>query len=383
MHLTIYVHDFHPQIGHSRAMQELINGLSSEQKASISSIELVAFTCTDLNQMFPNFHCPKKFTKIPFPKLKPFLVKMLFYHIISLIHSLTFAARRKKIGVGIACLNIDIVNVQFIHEQWKKHFFQNRNLNYISKLYKKLLFTYFSFVEYFIYSIKKGTHYIVIADFLRNYLNQEFKTPIKNMALIPSGVNTDEFKLLNVSSDDLLKKLILNYPNLKEIDPNLPIALFVGALERKGLSRVLETLNKIPNAQLIVIGKSEYSNFEMPKLSFKIVHIPFTKEVNLFYQLSDMFIFPTRYEPFGLVIIEAYVMGLDLLIPIEDVGASEIIPQSSGINFFHQNAEIKLLSLQKISHTEKASRRIDRLEKIKKYSWDISGDKFYSILLDN
>jgi hypothetical protein len=58
MHLTIYVHDFHPQIGHSRAMQELLNGLSSDQKASIYSIEIVAFTCTDLDIMFPDFNCP-------------------------------------------------------------------------------------------------------------------------------------------------------------------------------------------------------------------------------------------------------------------------------------------------------------------------------------
>jgi glycosyltransferase involved in cell wall biosynthesis len=380
MHLTIYVHDFHPQIGHSRAMQELLNGLSSDQKASIYSIEIVAFTCTDLDIMFPDFNCPKYFTKIPLPKIKPFLLKMVFYHLLSLIHSLTTGSKRKKIGVGIACLNISIVNVQFIHEQWKTHFFKNSNLPFGKKIYKKLLFSYFYIVEKYIYSFKGDTKYIVIADFLKNFLQNEFQTPKENMTLIPSGVNTDEFKLLDLTSSDLIRKLSTNHPDIKEIRTDLPIALFVGALERKGIDRVLETLAKIPNAQLIVIGKSENPDFRMPKLPFKIVHISFTKEVNLFYQIADIFIFPTRYEPFGLVIIEAYVMGLDLLIPIENVGASEIILQSDGINFFHQNSEIELQRLNKISFEERKTRRAERLFKIKKYSWEASADKFYSIL---
>lgn len=380
MRLSIYIHDFHPQIGHARAMQELLNGLSVAQKASIESLEVVAFTSADLETIFAQFDCPKHFTQIPFPKLKPFLLKMIFYHVISLLHSLSLGLHSKKIGIGIACLNVDIVNVQFIHEQWKPHFFLNRKLSLIGKLYKKLLFFYFLAAEKYVYSFRKRTTYIVIAQFIKNFLNEKFNTSQEKMVLIPSGVNTDEFKLLNISEDDLLKKLTKTYPELATLDINLPIALFVGALERKGLDRVLDGLKKITNAQLIVIGKSENPKFQMPELNFRIIHIPFSKEVSLFYQLSDIFIFPTRYEPFGLVIIEAYAMGLDLIIPFEDVGASEIIPQIDGITFFHQNDKMPLQRLKKVSIETKVSRREERLEKIKNYSWETSAKQFYNCL---
>ena len=381
MNITIYVHEFHPQIGHSRAMQELLNGLTLEQKSNIKSIEIVSFTCGDLDIMFPDFHCPKYFTKISFAELKPFLIKMIYYHAISLVHSFTQGRNRKKIGIGIACLNVNIVNVQFIHEQWRNLFFNNRKLSLIPKIYKKILFAYFALFEKYIYAIKKDIQYIVIANFLKNFLLEKYKTPLSSMALIPSGVNVKEFKFQDITNEELFKNLVLKYPQLENINIAEPIALFVGAFERKGLARTLDLLSTIPNAQLIIIGKSENPKFKIQNLPFKTAHISFTKEVNLFYQISDAFIFPTQYEPFGLVIIEAYVMGLDLVIPIDNVGASEIIPQSEGISYFYQNDDIRLDNFKKILLENKKARRLERLENIKKHSWISSADKFYSILL--
>lgn len=383
MNLTIYIHDFHSHIGHSRATQELLNGLTSDQKTSIRSIEVVAYTCSDLEQMLPSFTCPKYFTKIPFPNLKPFILKMFYFHLASMFHSLTKGLSRKKIGIGIACLNVDIINVQFIHEQWKSHFFKNRELSFSSKLYKNLLFFYFSIAEKFVYSNSRNTKYIVIANFLKKYLHQKYNTSLDKMTLIPSGVNFEEFNLNENTNENFKNRLCFVHPKMKDIDLGQPIALFVGALERKGLYRVLDAIKNIPNAQLIVVGRSENPNFVMPKLPIKIIHIDFTKEVRLFYQIADIFIFPTTYEPFGLVILEAYATGLDLVIPKENVGASEIIPQSDGIYFFHQDGNIQLPPIRKISLDEKNKRRIERLSYIKEYNWEVSGDKFYSVLCSN
>ena len=383
MNLTIYVHDFHSQIGHSKATQELLNGLTLDQKASVSSIEIVAFTSSDLNEMFPDFHCKKYFTPISFPTLKPFILKMFYFHLASLVHSLTKGLKRKKLGIGIACLNVDIVNVQFIHEQWKSEFFKHRKLPPLSLLYKKLLFLYFLIAEKYIYSNKRNSKYIVIAKFLRNYLHHKFHTNPDRMTLIPSGVNAVEFSLVENNNEDLKLKIAQHHKEIEKIDVNQPIALFVGALERKGFFKALAAIQKIPNAQLIVIGRSEDKNFEMPKLPLKIIHIDFTTEVRLFYQLADMFIFPTTYEPFGLVILEAYATGLDLVIPRENVGASEIISQTEGIYFFEQNNPLTLPPLKKISLKEKQIRRLERLSLISAYNWNASGEKFYTTLFDN
>jgi glycosyltransferase involved in cell wall biosynthesis len=381
MKLSIYVHEFQPQIGHSRALIELLNGLLPDQKNKISHIEVVSFIASPLEEILPDFNCPKKYRKVPLGFLKPFILKMFFYHLYSLFHSVFVASQHKKIGIGIACLNVDIVNIQFLHRQWESEYFKTLRLGFLKKTYKKLLNLYFSLGEDFIYTFcAKKIDYIVIAKFMKEFLTQNFKTPSSSMHLIPSGVNISEFNFSSKSSEQLINYLQDKYPVLKSIDPKFPIALFVGAYERKGLDIALDALSKVPDCQFIIIGKPEqFSNFVMPK-SIKTFQIEFTKEVHYFYELSDLFIFPTKYEPFGLVIIEAYVMGMDLIIPSDNVGASEIIPQSEGIYFIKQNQEIILPELQKIPLELKKVRRAERLKNIENYSWKNASKTFYSML---
>ena len=250
------------------------------------------------------------------------------------------------------------------------------------KIYKKLLFLFFSFGENIVYRNKK-TSFIAIAEFIKQGLIKNFQTNPENIILIPSGVNLKEFNFSKQDSSETQSYLKEKYPVLKALDTHRPIALFVGAYERKGLDRALEALKGKKDYQFIIIGKPEQaSTIEIEKKPNHFF-ISFTKEVNLFYELADIFIFPTRYEPFGLVIIEAYVMGLDLVIPKDNVGASEIIPDSEGIYFFHQNEKIVIPDMAKLSLESKIKRRNLRMKNIVEYSWKNAGEKFHSILFKN
>lgn len=381
MKISIYVHEFQPQVGHSRALIELFNGLLPEQKNNISSIEVVSFVSSPLDEILPAFKCEKKITQVPLVFLKPFILKMFFYHLYTLYHSIVYASKRKKIGIGIACLNVDIVNIQFLHRQWDAQYFKSTTLGFFKKAYKKVLNLYFSVCEDYIYTTQdKKIDYIVIAKFMKKFLKDSFGTNETSMHLIPSGVNVTEFNFSKMSQDELFSYLIKRYPVLSTLDPQKPISLFVGAYERKGLATALRAISTIKDCQFIIIGKPEqFSNFVIPK-TINAFLIEFTKEVNLFYELSDLFIFPTKYEPFGLVIIEAYVMGMDIVIPSENVGASEIIPQSDGIYFINSTDEINLPVPSKISADLKKERRIERLKNIENYSWANASKTFYSIL---
>lgn len=379
MKISLFVHELLPQVGHSRAMIELLNGLTPEQKAQVESIEAVSCEAGDLDTLFPGFHCPKKFVKIPGRGFKPFILKMLSYHVFSFLYSVIFCSKKIKIGIGIACLNVDISNIQFVHEQWKSPFFSNRKMNLAALIYKKILFKYFEIGEAILFK-NRQTHFIVIADFLQKFIQQRFGTQASQFTYIPSGVNTKEFSVNPDSQKETEKELLLKYPQLSVIDFNQCVPLFVGAFERKGLDRVLSLLKARPGSQLILIGKPEsYSHWDFPS-EIKIAHIPFTKEVQLFYAVSDLFIFPTYYEPFGLVILEAYAMGLDLIIPRDNVGASEILKEEEGIHFFHQKDNLPSVEFKKISKEMRANRVAARIKTLHPFSWEKAAQKFYSIL---
>lgn len=378
MNLIIYVHDFHPEIGHSRAMIELINGLNLEQKNQIQNIEVVSFTCSDLNKVFPEFKL-KHFTKVPFTNLRPFIFKMFFYHVYCFIHSFLRANKNIKIGIGIASIAVDITNIQFVHQQWEPIFFRQRKLGLLSLIYKKVLFKYFSIAENYLYS-KKNIQFISIAKFISEYISRTFNVAQENIHLIPSAVNPHEFKLSTKSTQDIFNELKLEYPELNRLDINQPIVIFAGAYERKGLDRALKYLSQFSKTQLIIIGKPENeSTWKFPN-HLNIVRIKFTKKINLFYEISDLFLFPTYYEPFGLVVIEAYAMGLDLIIPRDNIGASEIIKKLPGIYFYNQKEDLPDYQFIKLTKEDKLSRRVKRLEELENISWEQGAQNFFTIL---
>jgi hypothetical protein len=382
MIITLYVHEFHLEVGHTRAMIELINGLEQNEKDKIKKIEIVAYEYTDPEIIFPDLKCIKKVIKVPFKNLKPFLIKAIFFNIFSLIHSVSFAKKNKKISIGIANWNADIVNVQFIHKQWEDLYFTNTKLNFIKSVYKRILFFYFYLGELYVYK-RKNTDYIAIANFIKQSLITNFSTVIENIHLIPSGVNFKEFNFSQFSQNELNTYLKNKYPEIKDLDSNKPIVLFVGAFERKGLDRAIKALALKENYQFIIIGKPEIGSDFVYKNDKNHFHINFTKEINLFYELSDFFIFPTRYEPFGLVIIEAYIMGLDIIVPNVNVGASEIIPVSEGVYFIDQNNDFTMPELKKNSISTKKERREIRQKNIEIYNWKNASKKFQSILFKN
>lgn len=378
MNLIIYVHDFHPEIGHSRAMIELINGLNLEQKNQIQTIEIVSFTSSDLNIIFPDFKY-KRLTKVPFANLKPFILKMFFYHLYTMIHTFFRPKSDIKVGIGISSLFVDISNIQFIHQQWETIFFQQRKLSPLSLIYKKILFKYFSYAEDYLFH-KEKIQFISIANFISKYLIEHFHAIKENIYLIPSAVNPQEFKLSPKTTIEVFEELCADFPELRKLDLNKPIAIFAGAYERKGLDRALNYLTNFNDQQFIIIGKPEdETNWTFPN-NLNIVRIKFTKKINLFYEISDLFIFPTYYEPFGLVVIEAYAMGLDLIIPRDNVGASEIIKQLPGVFFHQQKDDLPTYNFAKLSREEKMKRRNERLAQLENITWEQGAQTFFKIL---
>lgn len=113
------------------------------------------------------------------------------------------------------------------------------------------------------------------------------------------------------------------------------IALFAGDIRtpRKNLDTVLRALVKAPEVQLAVLGSVDGSPY--PRLARQLhvsdrVHfLGFRSDVNRVMQASDVFIFPSRYEPFGNVVIEAMATGLPIITAVT-VGAAAFVTPECG-----------------------------------------------------
>ena len=286
--------------------------------------------------------------------------------------------RYKKISIGVASLTSDIVDLQFVHRHFKNYFFNYKNLSGISLIYKRLLFGFYGVSEQIAFFRKKK--YLALSSFVRDYMIKEFKIPNEDIKLAYSSVNKRRFYFLDKNKRSLLNNLIHDYPDLSKLDLNRTIYLFVGAFERKGLKFVLEKITFLKNPQIIIIGKSEKnSDISFPN-EVTSVHIPFTKRLNEFYNFADHLLFPTVYEPYGLVILEAYACGMYISTTIENVGASEILKGEDFVYLYQNQTHFQVQDSRPLSLADRKEICEKRGHIIDNISWKKASDVLYNLI---
>jgi UDP-glucose:(heptosyl)LPS alpha-1,3-glucosyltransferase len=114
------------------------------------------------------------------------------------------------------------------------------------------------------------------------------------------------------------------------LKPESALLLFVGSgFQRKGLAAALRALALLRSpAHLIAVGKDRLAPYRRLAESLGVENsVSFTgpiSDVAPYYQGADLFIFPTIYEPFSNVCIEAMAAGLPVVTSRIN-GASEMI----------------------------------------------------------
>ncbi len=212
---------------------------------------------------------------------------------------------------------------------------------------------------------------------------------IENVTTIGVGLDLDNLlrDSESIEENEFVKEI-------KEIK-NSTLFLYIGVLEeRRNILFLLEVFQKvskqIKNSKLIIIGKGKQNYVSMCKE--KIIELGLENDViyrekleqkymPAIYQASDAFLLPTRYEIFGMVLLEAMYYGLPVFTTYNG-GSSTLINNENGIII--ENADcnewsekiVKVLSDKKECDAigEKAHRTVE-----KNYTWDALANKFLSV----
>ncbi|MGD0137558.1 MAG: glycosyltransferase family 4 protein [Tepidisphaeraceae bacterium] len=163
--------------------------------------------------------------------------------------------------------------------------------------------------------------------------------------IAPSRQTADELRQLGVASAKVC--VVPNGVACSEFFPGpesrselglpegVPIALFVGNVRtnRKGLGSVLQALADLPEVHLAVVGQTSGSPFLAMAAQLGVERrthfLGFRKDVAQIMRACDLFVFPSWYDPFGLVITEAMASGLPV-ITTGRTGAGELLNDKCG-----------------------------------------------------
>jgi glycosyltransferase involved in cell wall biosynthesis len=148
--------------------------------------------------------------------------------------------------------------------------------------------------------------------------------PRASIVTITNGVDTDEFC---PGSGDRTR---FGLPEGKVI------GLFAGDLTdpRKNLDTVLKALVAVPELHLAIAGEYKRTKWaglvERLGLSSRVHFLGFQKDMPQLMRAVDLVLLPSRYEPFGLVILEALATGLPV-VTTRSAGASALMTEQVGI----------------------------------------------------
>lgn len=244
------------------------------------------------------------------------------------------------------------------YQQLKSVFnrFQIIHLHSFSPLRSAAAKTSRAIVVYTIHGLSKGFRREHKAKaFLREYLKKYFLNRVD--VLIANSQYTLELAKKGYGLESVRKHVILNGIKL----PNKPlekensnkkefiIGLVSRFTSRKRIDRLITAfnvfLNKKGSGRLILVGDGNTFNtikdyIKNLKLESTIELVGYKSNVEEYYNMFDICVFPSEAEPFGLVAVEAYIHGLPVIAFQDSGGLREVVEPLEPNNIVMDETEL-------------------------------------------
>ncbi|MBE9197787.1 MULTISPECIES: glycosyltransferase family 4 protein [unclassified Nodularia (in: cyanobacteria)] len=229
-----------------------------------------------------------------------------------------------KVNGAITNAPGDVNAVHFVHNSWLKFTSrktQPQSQKFIYNFYQWLYTTFNAHWEK--QAFRKAQIVVAVSDKVAQDL-REIGVPPESIKVVLNGVDLEEF------SPGVSQRQKWQLPE------SVPLALFAGdiRLARKNLDTVLQALVQVPELHLAVAGNTQGSPYLQLAASLGLrerVHfLGQRSDVPELMKAVDFLVFPSRYEPFGLVVIEAMASGLPV-ITASSTGAADLVTPESGI----------------------------------------------------
>jgi glycosyltransferase involved in cell wall biosynthesis len=300
-----------------------------------------------------------------FGKFWPGFVKKLIKEDFDIIHVHSYR-HFHTILAGFICKMKNKPCILTTHSPF--HPLHTRNL--FSKIF---VIAYDYFLKFFV--DKFFSKVITITPFENNYFKH---LPKKRVITIPNGIDERIFiKIKKVKYFRLIKKFGINKKD--------KIILFVGRVHpTKGIEFLIKAMKEVKKNSLkaFIVGPIQDKDYfeylskkiRKYKLSDKIFFTGFVTEEEklMLYDISKIFFLPSIYEPFGIVILEAFARGKPVIAVGSDGPRFLINHGENGFLVKYGDVENAAKYIRLLLNDKKLYKKISQanIKKAKQFTWN-------------
>jgi UDP-glucose:(heptosyl)LPS alpha-1,3-glucosyltransferase len=363
--VTIVAHDIGPVGGMERQIVQLLLGLRRRGHR----VTVIARTCELPPASGVEFH------RVRGPA-RPFLIAYPWF---LLVGSLLTRKRARGVTQATGAIVVNQVDTIAIHYCHQIGVTTSSRATPFGRAYIKVVGLLSRIGERLCFGINRSALFLCVSDGVADEVREHFPAVVDRVLTIHNGVDTQAFQPGTRATEAAQLRASL------QIAPDRLTAAFVGSeWERKGLGAVIRALPDAPSWDLVVAGGGDQEVYRALARSLGVegrVHwLGVTRDVPLVYELAGALVFPSSYEAFPLVILEAAASGLAILTtPVN--GVRELLSDGESGLLISQEPSVIAERLELLAADPALRERIGRAarEAVMDFSWERMVDSHHEL----
>jgi glycosyltransferase involved in cell wall biosynthesis len=265
----------------------------------------------------------------------------------------------------------DVNACHFVHSSWliSRYHPIRRKIN-ASSLYQAL-YTFWG-AKWEQSSYYQTNRVIAVSESVKKSLIDDAHVSPESIDVIWNGVDLEEFRPKHKDEENYLRQTL-------GLSQDVCLSFFAGDIKtnRKNLDLVLQAMVRLPKSHhLVIAGSIEGSQYPMMAralgLADRVHFLGYRSDIAHLLRCADIFTFPSHYDPFALVVLEAMASGIPVITG-RSVGISPLLFHGEDGYVLDSNYDVAALAnlLQRLGNSVELRQRIGQAARrtAEKLSW--------------
>lgn len=282
-------------------------------------------------------------------------------------------------SIGAAALDADVITAQFCQAAFTARFGGLRGGSGIRAAYQRLAQSAFVAEERRAYGSPRLQRVIAVSHGTARELREHYGVTEEQIVVVPNGVDHAVF---HPAGGEEPKRALREHLGLPQ---DTFLALFVGGdWERKGVRDAVDAMAGLPDSALVILGSGDEREMRAHAtragVGRQVRFAGLTRAPQDWYAACDAFVFPSRYEAFSLVTLEAAASGLPLVAHAIN-GTEELVEHGANgwLVPFGAEALGEKLALLRDDPVLRARMSAAAVAGSQRYGWDRIADEQFAV----